>query len=90
MPVCKTNMLIFWIILIQDGMHCSGQPGMRGGHQMCVDSERQLIFLLGGWDGVKDLSDFWVYDIANTSWQCISEDIKADVSGYVLFNLCML
>ena len=45
---------------------------------MCIDAEKQLIFLLGGWDGKKELSDFWVFDIANCRWHCISEDMAAD------------
>lgn len=58
------------------------KPSMRGGHQMCLDSEKQLIFLLGGWDGMKDLADFWVYDIAHEQWQIISENVTTDVCSF--------
>ena len=34
-------------------------PGMRGGHQMCIDSEAGFIYLFGGWDGKWDLGDLW-------------------------------
>lgn len=61
-----------------DGAESTNQPGMRGGHQMVIDYPQQLIFLMGGWDGIKDLSDFWVYSIERKQWTCISEDTKAD------------
>lgn len=60
---------------------------MRGGHQMCIDEENQIIFLLGGWDGTKDLSDFWVYNIQIERWHCISEDTKADVNFMTVYFL---
>ena len=50
---------------------------------MVIDYPRQLIFLLGGWDGIKDLADFWVYNIASKQWQCIAEDTKAHVWTYL-------
>ncbi|XP_012567064.2 muskelin isoform X1 [Hydra vulgaris] len=64
--------------LNRDGVEVCEQPGMRGGHQMCIDEEKQLIFLIGGWDGTKDISDFWVYNINSSHWHCISENIEMD------------
>lgn len=49
---------------------------MRGGHQMCMDIEGGHIYLLGGWDGTKDLSDFWVYHVHTDQWECLSTDTK--------------
>ena len=54
------------------------QPGMRGGHQMCIDAERQIIYLMGGWDGNDDLADFWMFDINQKSWRMISRDTEPD------------
>jgi len=34
------------------------------------------VYLLAGWDGTKDLADFWVYDINANSWILISEDTQ--------------
>ncbi|CAG8433639.1 10927_t:CDS:10 [Diversispora eburnea] len=51
-------------------------PCMRGGHQMCIDVEAGHIYLLGGWDGNKNLSDFWVYVINNNKWKLISSDTR--------------
>ncbi|KAI8976566.1 Muskelin N-terminus-domain-containing protein [Pilobolus umbonatus] len=51
-------------------------PKPRGGHQMCLDEERQKIYLFGGWDGEKDLADFWCYSIKGNSWKCISKDTE--------------
>lgn len=44
-------------------------PPMRGGHQMCMDSDNGKIWLIGGWDGSKDLGDFWEYDCSSCSWK---------------------
>ena len=46
---------------------------------MCIDIEKQTLFLLGGWDGTKELSDFWMYEIANGQWHCVSDDMTSDV-----------
>jgi hypothetical protein len=53
-------------------------PGMRGGHQMVIDSTSDTIYLLGGWDGCTDLADFWKYNIETGRWTCISEDTAAE------------
>ncbi|KAJ3106961.1 Muskelin 1, intracellular mediator containing kelch motif [Phlyctochytrium planicorne] len=52
----------------------SETPCMRGGHQMCIDVDGSVIYLFGGWDGSRDLSDFWSYDINAQKWTCISSD----------------
>ena len=46
---------------------------------MCIDVDKQLLFLFGGWDGEKDLADFWLFNIRDNQWYCISEDTKAEV-----------
>ena len=51
-------------------------PGMRGGHQMCIDAEHSFIYMFGGWDGSKDLSDFWVFNQSAAEWRCISLDTR--------------
>jgi len=53
-------------------------PGCRGGHQMVIDSPGQAIYLFGGWDGSRDLSDFWRYDIEFDRWVLLSTDTQAD------------
>ena len=53
---------------------CTIGPGVRGGHQMCIDSEEGKIYLLGGWNGNCELSDFWLYDIKSSVWSLIQED----------------
>ena len=65
-----SNYLLIHLILLET----SPTPGMRGGHQMCIDPEAQKIYIFGGWSGIKDLADFWEYDINLDSWRCISED----------------
>lgn len=49
-------------------------PSVRGGHQMCIDVEGGLIYLLGGWNGKMDLSDFWCYNIRQRQWTMISSN----------------
>jgi len=51
---------------------------MRGGHQMCIDSELGKIYMFGGWDGSKNLNDFWEYDENLEEWTCISPDTSKD------------
>ncbi|KAI8984520.1 Muskelin N-terminus-domain-containing protein [Mycotypha africana] len=52
------------------------EPTPRGGHQMCIDVQHRKIYLLGGWDGKKDLSDFWCFDINRNRWRLISTDTR--------------
>ncbi|KAI8967128.1 Muskelin N-terminus-domain-containing protein [Mycotypha africana] len=49
-------------------------PCARGGHQMCIDVENDKIYLLGGWDGTRELADFWCYHIPSQRWKLISSD----------------
>ncbi|OUM65195.1 hypothetical protein PIROE2DRAFT_7825 [Piromyces sp. E2] len=49
-------------------------PYMRGGHQMCIDSDLGKIYMFGGWDGSKNLNDFWEYDENLEEWTCLSTD----------------
>ncbi len=51
-------------------------PSMRGGHQMCIDTESGIIYLIGGWDGSKELADFWAFHEKEQFWECISEDTR--------------
>eukprot|EP01137_Pigoraptor_chileana_P006051 Opistho-2@49948 len=60
--------------LNRDGQASAEAPGMRGGHQMCIDVEGGIVYLIGGWDGQKDLADMWAYNIADNQWSLLSED----------------
>uniref|UniRef100_D8QBS5 Muskelin N-terminal domain-containing protein n=1 Tax=Schizophyllum commune (strain H4-8 / FGSC 9210) TaxID=578458 RepID=D8QBS5_SCHCM len=48
-------------------------PFQRAGHAMCFDPTRREIYIHGGWDGLRSLSDFWVYNIVEDTWRRISE-----------------
>lgn len=61
------------------------RPCMRGGHQMCIDSVTGIVYLLGGWDGHKDLSDLWSFDIATGTWHCIATNVEEHVKLFI-FN----
>lgn len=52
------------------------KPGMRGGHQMCVDPYTETIYLLGGWDGNQDLSDLWAYSIPTNKWTLLCREAE--------------
>lgn len=56
----------------------TNKPGMRGGHQMCIDPKSEIIYLFGGWNGSKDLADLWSYHIPTGEWKCISKDTSAE------------
>ena len=48
---------------------------------MCVDSEKGNIYLHGGWDGMKNLDDYWEYNIANNRWRLLSQHTSQDKNG---------
>ena len=56
-------------------------PGMRGGHQMVLDPAGQMIYMFGGWDGTRDLSDFWQYDLQRKKWKIVSSETEQEVSS---------
>jgi muskelin len=60
------------------------QPGMRGGHQMCIDPLTETIYLFGGWDGTQDLSDLWQYHIPSCTWVRLSANTEAEVIFYII------
>ncbi|EOB15527.1 Muskelin [Nosema bombycis CQ1] len=49
----------------------SNWPCERGGHQMVTLDDK--IYLYGGWNGLEELGDFWVYE--GEEWKCILPDI---------------
>ncbi|KZT62013.1 hypothetical protein CALCODRAFT_552839 [Calocera cornea HHB12733] len=55
-------------------------PCNRGGHTLCLDHGHhgRHIYLLGGWDGVRELPDFWSYDIQAERWRVLSLHTQAD------------
>ncbi|KAI9475469.1 MAG: Muskelin N-terminus-domain-containing protein [Benjaminiella poitrasii] len=59
---------------IQASDEDGNSPCARGGHQICLDPERQKIYVLGGWDGKQELADFWCYSIKGNRWRLISSD----------------
>ena len=79
------------IALNENGMESMNQPGMRGGHQMVLDTDQQMIYIFGGWDGSKDLSDLWVFSIQHEQWHLISKDTSEDggPSGRSCHKMCM-
>ena len=63
------------------GVVAGAWPGMRGAHQMTFDPISQSIYVHGGWDGSKELSDLWTYSIVEGSWKCLCRDSSAVVSS---------
>ena len=59
------------------------KPGMRGGHQMVLDSNAEMLYLFGGWDGTQDLADLWAYNITTEKWTLICKDTESIVSTTV-------
>lgn len=55
------------------------RPGMRGGHQMCLDPSSETIYLFGGWDGNQDLCDMWAYHIPSQQWKLVSPNTSVEV-----------
>lgn len=46
-------------------------PIARGGHSMCIDTQDSVVYMFGGWDGQRNLDDFWSYDIKKDQWKLI-------------------
>ncbi|XP_077487639.1 muskelin 1 isoform X1 [Amblyomma americanum] len=65
-------------ILCSDKPEGKNRPGMRGGHQMCIDVQTETLYLFGGWDGVQDLADLWSYQTSTGVWTCLSRDTEAE------------
>ena len=57
---------------------------MRGGHQMCIDSNTGQLYLYGGWGGSKELGDFWKFNTRNNHWTCLSQDTSREVCLVIL------
>lgn len=53
-------------------------PSARGGHQLLLDPNSQQLFLLGGWDGKKDLGDFWSFDPISMTWSLLSMNVEKE------------
>ncbi|CAK5281255.1 unnamed protein product [Mycena citricolor] len=61
------------------GQNADGDvPSPRGGHAMCIDSNGGVVYLLGGWNGVKSLDDFWAYNIKEDKWRVLSYQTSAE------------
>lgn len=58
---------------LQETVNSEKRPGMRGGHQLIIDSANSVMYLYGGWDGYEDLSDLWSYSIKRNSWTLIHD-----------------
>lgn len=43
---------------------------------MVADTKKRLVYLYGGWDGYRDLSDLWVFNIENNSWTLLFEQTE--------------
>jgi hypothetical protein len=56
-------------------------PSKRGGHAMCIDQGKRVIYLFGGWDGQKSLDDFWQYDIQEEKWKVLSHSTSSEKNG---------
>ncbi|KAG0046379.1 Muskelin 1, intracellular mediator containing kelch motif [Gryganskiella cystojenkinii] len=65
-------------------------PRHRGGHQMCIDTKGGFVYLMGGWDGARDLADFWAYQISTQKWILISSDtsLQSGPSGRSCHKIC--
>ncbi|KAI9062824.1 hypothetical protein FKP32DRAFT_1572733 [Trametes sanguinea] len=64
------------------GLDADGDvPCRRGGHAMCMDEQNGVIYLFGGWDGQRNLDDFWSYDVAKDTWKLLSIATSREKNG---------
>lgn len=59
-------------------MSDANAPSPRGGHQLLWDPNGQQLFLLGGWDGKRDLADFWSFNIQSNTWTLLSMNVEKE------------
>lgn len=74
-----------WKLVKEHDNIAKKRPCMRGGHQMCIDSAAGIVYLLGGWDGHKDLSDLWSFIIKSGTWHCLASNVEENVNFCFLF-----
>ncbi|KAI0373966.1 hypothetical protein BV20DRAFT_936559 [Pilatotrama ljubarskyi] len=64
------------------GLDADGDvPCRRGGHAMCMDEHNSVIYLFGGWDGQRNLDDFWAYDVAQDAWKLLCVATSREKNG---------
>ncbi|KAI0358515.1 hypothetical protein OH77DRAFT_1189211 [Trametes cingulata] len=64
------------------GLDADGDvPCRRGGHAMCMDEQNGVIYLFGGWDGQRNLDDFWAYDVAQDAWRLLCVATSREKNG---------
>ena len=62
----------------EEGVFWAPQPRGGRGHQLCIDSGQQNIYMFGGCDGTRDLAEFWKYNITSGKWSLLSGDTAAE------------
>jgi hypothetical protein len=53
-------------------------PCGRAGHQMVVSGSTETLYLLGGYNGKRNLADFWSWSINDRQWRLITENTELD------------
>lgn len=66
-----------WINILSHNPQDKSRPSPRGGHQMILDTQRDKIYLFGGWNGSSDLGDLWSFDLTSNKWHCITQDARS-------------
>lgn len=58
---------------------------------MVIDMEVQVIYLIGGWDGIVDFFDFWLFSVEFGYWSCLFSNIEEDGGSFVRFcyKMCL-
>ena len=50
----------------------------------------ESVYLFGGWDGTRDLADFFVYHTPSNTWTCLSKNTEEQVVLYwFLITTCI-
>lgn len=45
----------------------------------------ESVYLFGGWDGTRDLADFWVYHTPSNMWTCLFKNTEEQVVVCVIY-----
>lgn len=76
MSLLDVQPLMHWTRLQDDEV-----PSARGGHATCIDPQNGQVYMFGGWDGQKNLDDFWAFDIATGKWRLLMAATENDPHG---------
>lgn len=80
-------------VLLSANTQAQGGPSPRSCHKICLDPKRKVLYTLGYFVDITDQEhdrsytcDFYMYDIVQNVWTCLSENTAADGGPSLIFD----